>query len=159
MTTNAGASELAKPAIGFERTEREGEDEEAIERMFTPEFRNRLDAVIGFKSLSPEVVNRVVDKFVMQLEVQLADRGVSIELTDEARTWLAEKGYDRLYGARPLARVIQEHIKKPLAEELLFGRLAKGGPVRVKVKDKRLAFDYPSRPSDKPSAKLPALVE
>ncbi len=143
MTTNAGASELAKPAIGFERQQRVGDDTEAIERLFTPEFRNRLDACIPFASLLPEIVDRVVDKFVIQLEAQLADRQVTIELTDEARKWLAEKGYDQRFGARPLGRVIQEHIKKPLAEELLFGRLEKGGIVRVTMQDGKPAFDYP----------------
>jgi ATP-dependent Clp protease ATP-binding subunit ClpA len=143
MTTNAGAAELAKPAIGFERQERMGDDMEAIERTFTPEFRNRLDAVIQFASLPPAIVERVVDKFVMQLEVQLADRQVIIELTEEARRWLAEKGYDQRFGARPLSRIIQEHIKKPLAEELLFGRLEKGGVVRVRLEDRKLAFEYP----------------
>ncbi|MGE0745791.1 MAG: ATP-dependent Clp protease ATP-binding subunit ClpA [Rhodospirillales bacterium] len=131
MTTNAGASEMAKPAIGFERETRIGEDEEAIKRMFTPEFRNRLDSIIAFANLTPDVVSRVVDKFVMQLEVQLGDRQVTIELTDAARDWLAKKGYDPLFGARPLGRVIQEHIKKPLADELLFGKLQKGGVVKV----------------------------
>jgi len=110
--------------------------------MFTPEFRNRLDATIGFQSLSPEVVSRVVDKFVMELEVQLADRKVSIELTEPARQWLAEKGYEPAFGARPLARVIQEHVKTPLAEEVLFGRLAKGGTVLVDVKDGKPVFSY-----------------
>ncbi len=142
MTTNAGAADLARPAIGFEREARHGEDDEAIKRMFTPEFRNRLDATIAFASLTPEVVARVVEKFVMQLEAQLADRNVTIELSSAAKEWLAEKGYDRLYGARPLARVIQEHIKKPLAEELLFGRLARGGAVKVTLKDDALAFEY-----------------
>jgi ATP-dependent Clp protease ATP-binding subunit ClpA len=140
MTTNAGASEMAKSAMGFVRETREGEDTEAINRMFTPEFRNRLDAIITFQNLSPEIVARVVDKFVMQLEAQLADRNVTIELSDAAREWLAKKGFDPLYGARPLARVIQEHIKKPLAEELLFGKLEKGGTARVDVKDGKLAF-------------------
>ncbi|MCC7348696.1 MAG: AAA family ATPase, partial [Variibacter sp.] len=142
MTTNAGAADMAKPAIGFGASVRVGEDQEAIQRMFTPEFRNRLDAVIAFAGLSPEIVARVVDKFVMQLEAQLADRNVTIETSSAAREWLAEKGYDPLYGARPLARVIQEHIKKPLAEELLFGRLAKGGSVKVELRDGALAFDY-----------------
>jgi ATP-dependent Clp protease ATP-binding subunit ClpA len=142
MTTNAGAVDLAKPAIGFNRESREGDDHEAIQRMFTPEFRNRLDAVIGFAPLSPDVVSRVVDKFIMQLELQLGDREVEIALTEESRQWLAEKGYDKSYGARPLARVIQEHIKKPLAEELLFGKLAKGGLVKVKVEDNKLVFDF-----------------
>jgi ATP-dependent Clp protease ATP-binding subunit ClpA len=141
MTTNAGASDMAKEAIGFGREAREGEDEEAIKRMFTPEFRNRLDAVITFAALTPEIVGRVVEKFVMQLEAQLADRNVTIELSSAAKEWLAERGYDRLYGARPLGRVIQEHIKKPLAEELLFGKLVKGGSVKVALKDGRLEFD------------------
>jgi ATP-dependent Clp protease ATP-binding subunit ClpA len=140
MTTNAGASEMAKTAMGFGREVRIGEDTEAINRMFTPEFRNRLDAVITFQNLSPEIVARVVDKFVMQLEAQLADRNVTIDLTDAARDWLAKKGFDPLYGARPLARVIQEHIKKPLAEELLFGKLEKGGTARVDVTDGKLTF-------------------
>ncbi|MGE4563185.1 MAG: AAA family ATPase, partial [Rhodospirillales bacterium] len=143
MTTNAGAADLAKPAIGFEREERIGDDIEAIEKMFTPEFRNRLDAIIQFNSLPPEIVARVVDKFVMVLELQLEDRGVTIELTDSAREWIAKKGYDQKFGARPLARVIQEHIKKPLADELLFGKLAKGGVVTVKIKNGKMAFDYP----------------
>jgi len=149
MTTNAGAADLAKPAIGFERQERMGDDLEAIERMFTPEFRNRLDAIIQFSSLPPDVVGLVVDKFVIQLEVQLADRQVTIELSDEARQWLADKGYDQRFGARPLVRVIQEHIKKPLAEELLFGKLEKGGVVRVTIEDGKPAFDYPE-PADPP---------
>ncbi len=143
MTTNAGAADLAKAAIGFEREVRVGDDSEAIERLFTPEFRNRLDANIGFAGLTPEIVGLVVDKFVMLLEAQLADRQVTIELTDEARKWLAERGYDQRFGARPLGRVIQEHIKKPLAEELLFGRLEKGGIVQVKIVDGKPAFDYP----------------
>jgi ATP-dependent Clp protease ATP-binding subunit ClpA len=142
MTTNAGASEMSKQAIGFGRDMKEGEDEEAIKRLFTPEFRNRLDAVIPFAPLSADVINRVVDKFVAQLEGQLADRNVTIALTDEARAWLAERGYDKLYGARPLGRVIQESIKKPLADELLFGQLVKGGHVLVKVEDDKLAFDF-----------------
>jgi ATP-dependent Clp protease ATP-binding subunit ClpA len=141
MTTNAGASDMAKPAIGFERAARVGEDEEAIKRMFTPEFRNRLDAVVTFAGLSPEIVAQVVEKFVMQLEAQLADRNVTIELSSAAKEWLSERGYDPLYGARPLARVIQEYVKKPLAEELLFGKLAKGGSVKVGLRDGALTFD------------------
>ena len=142
MTTNAGAADMAKPVIGFGRETRVGEDQEAIQRLFTPEFRNRLDAVISFSGLSQEIVARVVDKFVMQLEAQLADRNVTIELSSAAREWLSERGYDPLYGARPLARVIQEYIKKPLAEELLFGKLAKGGAVKVGLTDGALSFDY-----------------
>jgi ATP-dependent Clp protease ATP-binding subunit ClpA len=141
MTTNAGASDLAKEAIGFGRESRVGEDEDAIKRLFTPEFRNRLDATIAFAGLTPEIVGRVVEKFVMQLEAQLADRNVTIELSSAAKEWLAERGYDKLYGARPLSRVIQEHVKKPLAEELLFGRLVKGGSVKVTMKDGKLDFE------------------
>ncbi len=155
MTSNAGAQEQAKSAIGFGRDRREGEDTAAIERTFTPEFRNRLDAVISFAPLPKEVILQVVEKFVMQLEVQLMDRNVSIELTRKAAEWLADKGYDDKMGARPLGRVIQEHIKKPLAEELLFGKLAKGGLVKVKVKDGELVLDLsgPDKPriaGDKP---------
>jgi len=153
MTTNAGSADLAKPAIGFEREDRIGEDMEAIEKMFTPEFRNRLDATIPFVSLPPDIVALVVDKFVMELELQLEDQNVVIELTDPVREWLARKGYDQKFGARPLGRVIQEHIKKALAEELLFGKLAKGGLVRVKLKDKKLIFDYPKPKGGKPPAK------
>ena len=160
MTTNAGASDMAKPAIGFERAARIGEDTEAINRMFTPEFRNRLDSIIPFSALSPEVIGQVVDKFVIQLEAQLTDRGVSIELTDAAREWLGKKGYDPLYGARPLARVIQENIKKPLAEELLFGKLAKGGNVKVAVADDKLTFIYPDPPpTDHEEEKVPEMVD
>lgn len=142
MTTNAGASDLARPAIGFERSERSGDDQEAILRLFTPEFRNRLDAIVPFANLTPEVINRVVDKFIVQLEMLLEDRDVRIILSDEARVWLGKRGFNRLYGARPLARIIQEHIKRPLAEELLFGRLTKGGAVTVDVKDGALTFVY-----------------
>jgi len=141
MTSNAGATEQAKSAVGFGRDRREGEDTAAIERTFTPEFRNRLDAVISFGALPSDVILKVVEKFVLQLEAQLMDRDVTIELTDEAAKWLADKGYDDRMGARPLGRVIQEHIKKPLAEELLFGRLAKGGTVRVGVRDDKIALD------------------
>ena len=143
MTTNAGAADMAKTAIGFGRDVRTGDDKEAINKLFTPEFRNRLDAIISFSNLEPEVVSRVVDKFVIQLEAQLADRQVTIELSDAAREWLATKGYDKQFGARPLSRVIQEHIKKPLAEELLFGKLAKGGVVRVDIEDGIPTFAYP----------------
>jgi len=143
MTTNAGAADMAKPPIGFGRTRREGEDTEAIEKMFTPEFRNRLDAVIAFQALSQETIGHVVDKFVDELEAQLADRGVTIELSDEARAWLGRHGYDERFGARPLARVIQENVKKPLADELLFGELQGGGRVRVVVgENDKLDFEF-----------------
>ena len=142
MTTNAGAADLAKEAIGFARDGREGDDKEAINRMFSPEFRNRLDAVVPFKQLAKETIGRVVDKFIIQLEAQLADRNVTIDLTEAARIWLGDKGYDKNYGARPLSRIIQEHVKKPLAEELLFGRLVKGGLVAIGVLDDKLVFDF-----------------
>src|SRR4249920_3845694 len=146
MTTNAGAADLAKAAFGFRRSKREGDDHEAINRQFAPEFRNRLDAIIPFANLSPEVISKVVEKFVFQLEAQLGDRNITIELTPEANQWLAERGYDDKIGARPLARVIQEHIKKPLAEEILFGALKDGGIVRVLVNEKdgvkELGFEY-----------------
>ena len=151
MTTNAGAAEMSKAAIGFGSTKREGEDEEAIKRLFTPEFRNRLDATIPFGQLPREIIAQVVEKFVLQLEAQLLDRHVVIELTDEANNWLATRGYDEQFGARPLARVIQEHIKKPLADELLFGRLVRGGTVRVSVDAQdKLVFDIVEAP---PSAR------
>jgi ATP-dependent Clp protease ATP-binding subunit ClpA len=141
MTTNAGASDMSKPVMGFgQNLQREGEDTEAIKRLFTPEFRNRLDAVITFRGLTPTIIRSVVDKFVKELGAQLADKRVAIELDEDAAAWLAEKGYDPLYGARPLARVIQDRIKRPLADELLFGKLAKGGKVLVTIVDDKLAF-------------------
>ena len=155
MTTNAGAAELAKPAIGFERGVREGDDIEAIEKMFTPEFRNRLDNIIGFSNLSPDVMGRVVDKFVMELEVQLSERNVTIELSEAAREWLAKKGYDRLFGARPLSRVIQEYVKGPLSEELLFGKLVNGGIAKVDVEDGLISFEFPEPPAKPKRPKKP----
>jgi ATP-dependent Clp protease ATP-binding subunit ClpA len=163
MTTNAGASDMAKSAYGFTRTKREGDDTEAINRMFTPEFRNRLDATITFAHLSQEVIAKVVEKFVLQLEAQLGDRNVTIELSEEAARWLIANGYDELMGARPMARVIQEHIKKPLADDVLFGHLKGGGHVRVVVtkgedgRDK-LGFEYPEGPITPKPEKLPAVA-
>ena len=151
MTTNAGAADMAKSAFGFTRAKREGEDIEAINKMFTPEFRNRLDAVVQFGHLPPEVIAKVVDKFMAQLDVQLAERNVSLDLSDEARAWLMEHGYDEAMGARPMARVIQTAIKTPLADELLFGRLKNGGSVKVIVTSdeagvKKLGFIFPEGP-------------
>jgi ATP-dependent Clp protease ATP-binding subunit ClpA len=142
MTSNAGAADMARPAVGFLQDSRTGEDMEAVNKLFAPEFRNRLDAMIPFSSLSPDHICRVVDKFIIQLEMQLADRNVSIHLSDAARKWLAQKGYDPKFGARPLGRVIQEHIKKPLAEELIFGKLEYGGIVEVELDlgNERLVF-------------------
>ncbi|MBU6319826.1 MAG: ATP-dependent Clp protease ATP-binding subunit ClpA [Alphaproteobacteria bacterium] len=153
MTTNAGASDAAKESIGFGRGKREGEDEEAIKRLFTPEFRNRLDATIGFAHLTQEIIEQVVDKFILQLEAQLADRNVTIALTPKARKWLAERGYDEAFGARPLSRLIQEHVKKPMADELLFGALQKGGGVKIDI-DKsnpdKLSFKFVEDPKPSP---------
>ena len=141
MTTNAGAADNARASIGFGRGKVEGEDDKAIQRLFAPEFRNRLDAIVAFKALDAETIKSVVTKFILQLEAQLADRNITIELTDEAADWLAKNGFDELYGARPLARTIQEHIKKPLADDILFGRLTRGGHVKVTLKDGKIAFD------------------
>jgi len=142
MTTNAGAADLARAPMGFQNISRSGEDSEAINKTFTPEFRNRLDAVIHFNPLSLPIVEQVVDKFIAQLEAQLQERGIVIELTETARLWLAEKGYDVTMGARPLDRLIQEQIKKPLAEEILFGKLEKGGTVFVDVQDGKIQLDF-----------------
>ena len=162
MTTNAGAADMARAAYGFTRTKREGDDQEAISRIFAPEFRNRLDSVITFAHLSQEVIAKVVEKFVLQLEAQLGDRNVTIELTDEATRWLIANGYDELMGARPMARVIQEYIKKPLADEVLFGHLKSGGHVRVVVthdengRDK-LGLEFLDGPVTPRPEKIPAV--
>ncbi|HWM80599.1 MAG TPA: ATP-dependent Clp protease ATP-binding subunit ClpA [Pseudolabrys sp.] len=160
MTTNAGAADMSKAAYGFTRSKREGDDLEAINRLFAPEFRNRLDAIITFAHLSPQIIAQVVEKFVLQLEAQLADRAVTIELSEEASRWLVANGYDELMGARPMARIIQEHIKKPLADEVLFGRLKSGGHVRVVlIKDEagreKLGFEYLDGPVKPKPEKLP----
>jgi len=152
MTTNAGAQDLARAAFGFHKSTREGDDREAIDRLFAPEFRNRLDAIVPFARLPESVIARVVDKFILQLEAQLSDRNVTIELTDEARSWLVKNGYDEAMGARPMARVIQSQIKTPLADEVLFGRLKSGGVVKVVVTAdesgaKKLGFVYPEGPA------------
>jgi len=151
MTTNAGAADMAREAVGFTRQKREGDDLDAINKLFTPEFRNRLDAIVAFGRLPEEVIAKVVDKFILQLEAQLADRNVTVELTDESRKWLVEHGYDEAMGARPMARVIQAKIKTPLADEVLFGKLKNGGAVRVVVVTdetgtRTLDFVYPEGP-------------
>ncbi|KPQ07593.1 MAG: ATP-dependent Clp protease ATPase suunit ClpA [Rhodobacteraceae bacterium HLUCCA12] len=158
MTSNAGATEQAKAAIGFGRERREGEDMAAIERTFTPEFRNRLDAVISFAPLGKATIMKVVEKFVLQLEAQLMDRNVTFELGEAAAAWLGDKGYDDKMGARPLARVIQEHVKKPLAEELLFGRLTKGGLVRVVVRDNKIELQIEEGDKPRLSGSKPPLL-
>jgi ATP-dependent Clp protease ATP-binding subunit ClpA len=141
MTTNAGAEQMSRASIGFTPQDHSTDGIEAIKRQFSPEFRNRLDGIIQFKPLQAEQIARVVDKFVFELEGQLEERRVSMIVTDEAKVWLAEKGYDRSMGARPMARIIQEHIKRPLAEELLFGQLKEGGRVTVKRDGDILAFE------------------
>ena len=158
MTSNAGAAEQAKEAIGFGRETRTGEDTAAIERTFTPEFRNRLDAVISFSALPKETIMRVVEKFVLQLEAQLMDRNVTIELSTKAAEWLGDKGYDAKMGARPLGRVIQEYIKKPLSEELLFGKLTKGGVVKIGVKKGELDIVTEGPDSPRLTSKKPPLL-
>ncbi len=155
MTTNAGAADMAREGIGFGNINREDAQEDAVKKLFTPEFRNRLDAIVPFAYLPAEVVARVVDKFILQLELQLADRNVHIQLDDGARDWLIEKGYDKLYGARPMGRLIQEKIKQPLAEELLFGKLVHGGEVKVRLRDggegTALAFEITPAPPKSPA--------
>ncbi|WP_338446779.1 ATP-dependent Clp protease ATP-binding subunit ClpA [Pelagerythrobacter marensis] len=160
MTTNAGAADMARQGIGFGDVSKEDAGEEAVKKMFTPEFRNRLDAIVPFGYLGKGTVARVVDKFILQLELQLAEQNVHIQFDKDAREWLANKGYDRLYGARPMGRLIQEKIKQPLAEELLFGKLADGGEVHVSVKGGKPAFELtPAPPKARPkrkAAKKPA---
>lgn len=154
MTTNAGASDMAKEGIGFGNVSKEDASEEAVKKTFSPEFRNRLDAIVPFAYLPPEVVSRVVEKFILELELQLADQNVHITLDDDATKWLTERGYDKLYGARPMSRLIQEKIKQPLAEELLFGKLINGGEVKVRLKDKELTFEVtPAAPAAKKKKK------
>jgi ATP-dependent Clp protease ATP-binding subunit ClpA len=164
MTTNAGAADLARQAFGFTRSKRDGDDHEAINRQFAPEFRNRLDAIVSFAHLNSDVIGRVVEKFVLQLEAQLADRDVTIELSEPAKAWLVQHGYDEQMGARPMARIIQEHIKKPLADEVLFGKLKSGGHVRVVlVKDEgvagvdleKIGFEFLEGPVTPKPEKLP----
>jgi ATP-dependent Clp protease ATP-binding subunit ClpA len=159
MTTNAGASDMAKQGIGFGDVSKEDAGDEAVKRMFSPEFRNRLDAIVPFSYLPTEVISRVVDKFILQLELQLAEQNVHIQFDGEARGWLGERGYDKLYGARPMARLIQDQVKQPLAEELLFGKLVNGGEVKVRIKDNAPAFEIvpaaPKPSKTKPKAAAP----
>jgi ATP-dependent Clp protease ATP-binding subunit ClpA len=141
MTTNTGASEISRPSIGFKEQDHSTDSGEAIRKTFSPEFRNRLDAVINFQSLTAGTITHVVDKFLLELEVQLESKGVTIDVSGEAREWLAKHGYDKAMGARPMARIIQENIKKPLANELLFGKLANGGHVRITVENDEVNFE------------------
>jgi ATP-dependent Clp protease ATP-binding subunit ClpA len=151
---------MARQGIGFGATNKVEASEEAVTKMFTPEFRNRLDAIVPFDYLGTETVSRVVDKFILQLELQLAEQNVHIQFDSDARAWLAKRGYDKLYGARPMARLIQDQVKQPLAEELLFGKLNHGGEVHVSLKDDKLAFELtpaapkPARPKARKGGKL-----
>ncbi len=145
MTTNAGSESTSRRTMGFTQQDHASDGMEVLKKVFTPEFRNRLDAIIQFKSLDPRTVTNVVDKFLVELETQLEEKKVTLELDDSARAWLAEHGFDPAMGARPMARVIQEQIKKPLAGELLFGKLAGGGHVVISAKNGQLVFDYESR--------------
>jgi ATP-dependent Clp protease ATP-binding subunit ClpA len=145
MTTNAGAEETSRRSIGFTEQDHSSDGLEALKRFFTPEFRNRLDAVVQFASLTSSTIANVVDKFIFELEQQLVEKKVALTVETDARSWLAENGYDLQMGARPMTRIIQHHIKKPLANEILFGSLSSGGSVRIYVKDGELAFEYGDR--------------
>jgi len=151
MTTNAGAADMARAGIGFTQSDNSPDGAEAIKRMFTPEFRNRLDAVVQFAPLAMRTIERVVDKLIVEVEAQLEEKGVQLSIDDEARRWLATKGYDPKMGARPMARLIQDTIKRPLAEELLFGKLADGGTVRVSVRKDGEGLELESRGIEEPA--------
>ena len=142
LTTNAGATDIAKPALGFNRDKREGEDVEAIDKLFNPEFRNRLDSIISFSSLPDKVIARVVEKFIVELETQLDNKNVFIQISEKAALWIGKEGYDENMGARPLSRLIQEKIKKPIAEQILYGKLSKGGNIKLDIKNNELTFEY-----------------
>ena len=156
MTSNAGAREMAATAIGFGEQSNEGKDQQAIEKLFSPEFRNRLDGVVHFQTLPPAAVERVVDKFMKELIDQLAEKNVRIALTDDARRYLAEKGYDKTFGARPMARLIQSEVKQVLADEILFGQLQNGGRVEIDLGEDGLVFRYEPRPADETTEAVPA---
>jgi ATP-dependent Clp protease ATP-binding subunit ClpA len=154
MTSNAGSRELSASSIGFwesgasaravdaRQKAAHQRSKHAVEKVFSPEFRNRLDAIVSFGPLSPEVMETIVEKFILQLEAQLAERRVAITLTPEARTWLGQKGYDPIFGARPLGRTVQKEVRDPLTDEILFGKLENGGTVTIGVADGKLTFDY-----------------
>ena len=142
LTTNAGATDIAKPALGFNRDKRQGEDVEAIDKLFNPEFRNRLDSIISFSSLPDKVIARVVEKFIVELETQLDSKNVFIQISEKAALWIGKQGYDENMGARPLSRLIQEKIKKPIAEQILYGKLSKGGNIKLDLKNNELTFEY-----------------
>ena len=145
MTTNAGAIDVSKNKIGFNAKRSNDDSSDAINRIFSPEFRNRIDSIIHFNHLSKNIVLSIVDKFIIEIEAQLEDKGVSLSINKEAKELLAEEGYDEVYGARELGRVIQEKVKKPMAEELIFGKLSKGGHVEITCKDKKISFEFSNK--------------
>ena len=153
MTSNAGGQSLSRSSMGFTKQDHSSDAMEIIKKSFSPEFRNRLDAIVQFKPLQLDVVKTVVDKFLVELQTQIDDKGVTIDVTEEARTWLAEQGYDETMGARPLARLIDELIKKPLADEILFGALEQGGTVSIEIRDNELSLDFSEKKSEPPSKK------
>ena len=152
MTTNAGVQETIRTSIGFKQQDHSHDAMSEIKKIFTPEFRNRLDAIVWFNHLDRDVILQVVDKFIVELQVQLDNKGVSLEVSTQARDWLGDKGYDKNMGARPMARVIQQHVKKELAHELLFGRLTQGGSVKIALKNDALSFEFFSDSKEKPEA-------
>jgi ATP-dependent Clp protease ATP-binding subunit ClpA len=158
MTTNAGADRAARPSVGFKHQDHATDAMDVIKRMFTPEFRNRLDAIVQFGALAPEQIGHVVDKFIIELEGQLEEKRVTVHADDAARQWLAERGYDPTMGARPMARVIQDNIRRPLADELLFGKLVNGGHVDISVKDDRLVFEITSATAEPTSENNPEKI-
>ena len=145
MTSNAGAIDLSKEKIGFNNVRSNDDSSEAINRMFSPEFRNRIDSIIHFNHLSKDVVLSIVDKFIIEIEAQLEDKGVSLSINKDAKEYLAEEGYDEVYGARELGRIIQDKVKKPMAEELIFGKLSKGGHVEITLKENKIIFDFSNK--------------
>ena len=149
MTTNAGAIDISKKRIGFNSIKSSEDNSEAINKIFSPEFRNRIDSIIHFNNLSKEIVLSIVDKFIIEVEAQLEDKGVSLSIDSSAKEYLANEGYDEVYGARELGRIIQEKVKKPMAEELIFGTLAKGGHVEITLKDNKIKFNFSSKQENK----------
>ena len=149
MTTNAGAMDVSKKRIGFNSMRSSNDNEEVINKLFSPEFRNRIDSIIHFNHLSKQVVLSIVDKFIIEVEVQLEDKSVSLSIDNQAREYLANKGYDEVYGARELSRIIQSEVKKPMAEELIFGKLAKGGHVKITLKNNDIFLNFSSKQESK----------
>ena len=149
MTTNVGALDISKKIIGFNSRRSNNDNQDAINKLFTPEFRNRIDSTIHFNHLSKKIVLSIVDKFIIEVEAQLDDKGITLSLNADTKKYLANKGYDEVYGARELSRIIQEEIKKPIAEELIFGKISKGGHISISLKDNKIRFEYKSKEDKK----------